>query len=349
MLSGRYSHSTSYVVTTMKMPDLRLKHIDDLAAKTICPPVNGQVKMSCLKRDCGHCGVDTVEQHYLPLVQALNHSCCMKFDEWKTVTEEITVKSKGESGDRHTKRVKRLKRVTNVAVNVEEVINHLKGDMMTYPVHKFRADWQKAQFDSLKTNMPPQSAVLVMDFAMNYTCFLQDEVQSYHWSPPQVTIHPCYTYINTSKECAPPTQTEAIIIISPDPQHDAAAVAKFLSVCSEHLKKSYPGITEMFQFSDCCASQYRCITSFADISFSQEDIGLKVQRHYFESSHGKSPADGQGLVVKRAATIAVTRREAQIRSAEEFYQFCQEKLMLAREFIHHDKIVTNMPRDHSFL
>ncbi|XP_072046381.1 uncharacterized protein [Amphiura filiformis] len=174
--------------------------------------------------------------------------------------------------------------------------------------------------------MPPRSAVIVIDFAMNYTCFLQDEVQSYHWAPPQVTIHPCYTYINLSEKVSAPTHTEAIIMISSDLQHDAAAVAKFMSLCSEHLKKCYPGITHMFQFSDCAASQYRCCTSFADISFSQEDLGLQVQRHYFESSHGKSPADGQGAVIKRAATIAVTRREAQIRSAEEFYQFCQEKL-----------------------
>ncbi len=153
--------------------------------------------------------------------------------------------------------------------------------------------------------MPPLSGVLVVYFAMNYTCFLQDEVQSYHWAPPQVTIHPYYAYINSSKEISAPTHTEAIIIISPDPQHDAAAVSKYLNLCSEHLKKYY-GITQMFQFSDCCAAQYRCRTSFADISFSHKDMGLKVQRNYFESSHGKSPADGQGAVIKRAATMAVT-------------------------------------------
>lgn len=82
----------------------------------------------------------------------------------------------------------------------------------------------------------------------------------------------------------------------------------------------------MLQFSDCAASQYRCSTSFADIYFSQKDLGLDVQRHYFESSHGKSPADGQGAVIKRDATTAMTHHKAQIRSAEEFYEFCQEML-----------------------
>jgi hypothetical protein len=119
-----------------------------------------------------------------------------------------------------------------------------------------------------------------------------------------------------------PTHTEAINIISSDPQHDAAAVTKFLCLCGDDPTKCYPEISQMYQFSDCCASQYRCNSSFADISFSQDDMGFKVQRNYFESSHCKSPADGQGAVIKRAATMAVTRREAQIRSAEEFYEFC---------------------------
>lgn len=42
------------------------------------------------------------------------------------------------------------------------------GDMMKYSAHIFRANWQKEQFDNIKTKMPPQSAVRVMDFAMNY-------------------------------------------------------------------------------------------------------------------------------------------------------------------------------------
>lgn len=135
--------------------------------------------------------------------------------------------------------VKRLKRVTCIKYNIIDLTDLLAEDMKTYPIHKYRADWQNAQFHKVKTNMPPQSGVLVVDFAMNYTCFLQDEVQSYHWAPPQVTIHPCYAYINSSKEVSAPTHTEAIIFISPDPQHDAATVSKYLNLCSEHLTTYY--------------------------------------------------------------------------------------------------------------
>ena len=65
-----------------------------------------------------------------------------------------SVKVKGTVGDRQKKTVKRLKRVTSIATDVEEVVDLLKADMMTYPAHKFRADWQKDQFDELKTNIP---------------------------------------------------------------------------------------------------------------------------------------------------------------------------------------------------
>ena len=310
--------------------NIQTKNMDDLTKLTICPPKeNDKVSMKCLNRECRECSTDAVKQHYQPLVNAHQKDeqtgTHVTFNEWRSVKEEYEVRSKGKEKEaKQKKTVNRLKLVTDKKP-VDQVISLLMKDMEAYPAHKFRADWQKKQLNDLKDNLPPKSAAVVIDFAMNYTCFLQDEVQSYHWSPPQVTLHPCYAYINASSAASAPTHTEAVIFISSDLRHDAAAVAKFMELCSGHLKKSY-GITNLIQFSDCAASQYRCSTSFADLSFCMEDLGVITQRNYFESSHGKSPADGQGAIIKRAVTNAVTRREAQVRSAEEFYQFCQQSL-----------------------
>lgn len=311
-------------VVRMQVNDLRVKKPDDLSAKTMCPPINGQLSLKCIQRKCTHCSVDAIRKHYLPLMQKdHNRVTVHKFDQWQNVSVEVI--GKDLEGNHVKKQVKRLKRVTHNVDNVSQIVQLLMSDMEEYSAHKFRADWQKSQFEHLKANMPPKSTVIVVDFAMNYTCFLQDEVQSYHWAPPQVTIHPCYSYVNSSSEVSPPTNTEAIIFISPDTQHDAAAVATFLKICSKKLKEEYD-ITKWFQFSDCCAGQYRSATSFADLSFSLKDTGLETERHYFESSHGKSPADGQGAIVKSSATMAMTRRETQIRSAREFFEFCERKL-----------------------
>ena len=61
-------------------------------------------------------------------------------------------------------------------------------------------------------------------------------------------------------------------------------------------------IKSQIQFSDCCAAQNRCSTSFADLSFSHIETPLKIQRNHFESSHGKSAADDIATILKHADT-----------------------------------------------
>ena len=57
----------------------------------------------------------------------------------------------------------------------------------------------------------------------------------------------------------------------------------------------------------------------------QLETGMSAaEHHYFESSHGKSPSYGLGAVMKKAATIAETRRQAVIcTNALDFHQYCE--------------------------
>jgi hypothetical protein len=54
-----------------------------------------------------------------------------------------------------------------------------------------RADWQYRQFESWRKLSPfPQGKVLmVLDFAENFTCQFQDEIQAAHWHHEQVIMH----------------------------------------------------------------------------------------------------------------------------------------------------------------
>ena len=98
-----------------------------------------------------------------------------------------------------------------------------------------------------------------------------------------------------------------------------------MTVTNKFLIEKYH-ITKEIQFSDCCTAQYRSCESFADISLTFKNHGIKLERHHFESSQGKSAADGLGAIVKQAASKAVTRRSTKIRNAAEFFNFCQENL-----------------------
>ena len=65
---------------------------------------------------------------------------------------------------------------------------------------------------------------MVIDFAQNYVCSYQDEVQSAHWSQRQVTLYAAVTYVTESDEESSATNVVNMVAISPDMKHDAAVV-----------------------------------------------------------------------------------------------------------------------------
>lgn len=319
--------------TTSHLANLRIATIRELSDKTLCPYHDGEFPAkSCTDRTCQNCGTHCLLDWYAPLTDQEGETE-VTYDAWRLVQEERLVKKAGHSEPIKVTR-KHLRLVTSICT-VRELVNQVRGSTPGNKVlggldqvssHLFRARWQQDQFRQAKQNMPPKCAVLVTDFAENYSCGIQDEVQAYHWSQAQVTIHPTMAYINASLEVSPePTHTEAVFIITDDPKHDAAAVETFMKVTNTHLKQKYD-LQAVTQFSDCCAAQYRGKTSFADASFTKQDHDLDLTRHYFESSHGKSAADGLGAIVKHNATAAVTRRQVKIRNAEEFHQYCISNL-----------------------
>ena len=215
---------------------------------------------------------------------------------------------------------------------------NLTSDMTLLAGHLFRAAWQQDQFRLSNLNMSPKSAVLVTDFVENYDGSMADEVQSYHWAQTQVTIHPVMAFVNAADEkSATPIHTEAIFCITDDPKHDAAAVSTFMNITNTYLKEKYQIQSEVL-FTDCCAVQYRGKNSFADISFMKRDTDLDVSRHYFESNHGKSAADGLAAIVKHSATTAVTRGQTKIRNGIEFHSYCVDYLQQVSNSVYPSRV-----------
>jgi len=61
------------------------------------------------------------------------------------------------------------------------LVNELCEELETFSFHLFHAKWQYDQFSMISRNMPSKWVVFVMDFAENYACAYQDEIQSAHW------------------------------------------------------------------------------------------------------------------------------------------------------------------------
>ena len=190
---------------------------------------------------------------------------------------------------------------------------------------------------------------MVMGFAENYTCKVQDEVQAAHWTQEQVTLHPIIGYYDCkSAECQKPVM-HSYIFISNDLTHDHHAVHVFSSKTVEMLKgeMSQP-IEKVIRYSDGCTAQYKSKGPFTDISYSIKDNSVPIQHEFFGSRHRKGPSDGESAVIKRMASVAEMSGQVSISCAQEMYQYCEKNLTRAEDgskCTHFKQTVLYIPRE----
>ena len=99
-------------------------------------------------------------------------------------------------GEKHVKKRKPiLKQGT-----VEDLMKELKTVTHLHEQHLFNKDWQNQQEKRLISKLRVDEALGVFDFAENFMCGHQREVQSVYYEQDSATIHPVVTYYNCS-EC----------------------------------------------------------------------------------------------------------------------------------------------------
>lgn len=74
------------------------------------------------------------------------------------------------------------------------LVTELADEISPLASHIGVAHWQYKQFRQLKANLPTGQLLTLMDFAENYRCEFQKEVQAAHWSYSQVTVFPTVNY-----------------------------------------------------------------------------------------------------------------------------------------------------------
>eukprot|EP00795_Rhopilema_esculentum_P005689 gene5689-10935_t len=63
-------------------------------------------------------------------------------------------------------------------------------------------------------------------------------------------------------------------------------------------------LAKIVYFSDGCTGHFKNLKNFANICLHEEDFGVPAEWHFFATSHGKGPSDGNGGTIKREATRA---------------------------------------------
>ena len=177
---------------------------------------------------------------------------------------------------------------------------------------------QSTCFEETLAHLGEKECVVQVDFAENYGCAYQDEIQTAHWSQNQVTLFT--VAVLTKKEEASKNVCESYVIISDDKDHDKKSVAAFMwRIINECVIKKHPNVdkVKLFSVGPSSQSKNRFIVNFLHKIMKI----VHIEWNYFATSHGKGVVDGIGGTVKRLVWNAVmTRKVAAVQDALSFYK-----------------------------
>ena len=153
----------------------------------------------------------------------------------------------------------------------------LQKDTATFRSHISRTAVQFREQKYLKENLSPNHVYIHMDFAEDYGCRSQNEIQSVYWSPIQITIHPAVMYYKTQNSAE--SSHKSFVFISNESRHDAMFVYIIIDKLVLLLKEIVPYLEMVHYWTNSPTSQHRNRSIFQIISYHKEyRFSLKFQK-----------------------------------------------------------------------
>lgn len=220
---------------------------EKVISTSLCSFEGDFADLDCYKRQCDNCSADQVKDHFKSMTDE-HGDTEIKWHKWAYV--EVY-------RDGAKKRI-----VTCVVMNstLSDLIDALFADLQRLPIHLFRATWQHRQIGRSIASLQkkPKSICLVMDFAENYSCRQQNEVQSAYFDQTQVVIHPMMAYYHRGNQLIKHT----MVGVTDDYKKDAHLVEEFLKAALRILEEEVPELEELHIWSDGCSAQYKGKVAF---------------------------------------------------------------------------------------
>ena len=144
----------------------------NILSKLVCSLEN----RTCMLHLCELCPGKIVVQDYL--AEVFNSH---DFDDEDIVTYKQWV---------HTNRTT----LVTLSTSVQEFIQVACDAFDNLRQHHFVAKAQASYLSKLKDDISHDEAVVLLDFAENYSFLIQDAVQGHHWDNAQATLHPFVVY-----------------------------------------------------------------------------------------------------------------------------------------------------------
>lgn len=206
----------------------------------------------------------------------------------------------------------------------DEFLNLLVEEIAKLKCHHFISKVQSNYFKECKSNLEDNECLVIGDFSENFTFCVQDEIQNFHWTNSQATIHPFVFYFKKEGEIS----CKSICMISDHLIHDTLTVYEFQRHLISEVRNVLPKIKKMIYFSDGASSQYKNKKNFVNTCQHENDFGIIAEWNFFATSHGKNSCDGIGGTTKREVTRASMQRpyNNQILTPQDMFKYCSEKI-----------------------
>lgn len=214
----------------------------DFVHKFVCDSSSGE----CMLGRCQNCTTYTLLDE---IVESCESSLCgeVAWNQWERV--EVVVPAKKNKPRKVCKKMKKVYKEGTI----KDVFISLRSKMPNFLEHVFVKRKQSNYFEERKSNLQQGEAVVQVDFAENYSCKNQDEIQSAHWHQEQITLFTVAVWTrNEDKDLI----CESHVIISDDLEHEKTSVVVFISTVLDTLvKQKHPEVTKAYKFLDGPRSQ----------------------------------------------------------------------------------------------
>jgi hypothetical protein len=324
-----YLRTKIYVMLKInKMPSDAFKDNESLLDLALC----NKDSVPCTLRKCDSC-------KEFPKLDFLSTIKCSA----KCMQDDIDCDAKGHQIMlRQFKRMpyqyrgewKKKTKLVDESLTPSQLPNLLKCQLADFPRHRLNVSHTGKLWDDIEINLGDASIVKIQDFSENYTHLLPDEIYEIHWCQDECTVYP----VVVLRKVDGVLREDHFCIFSADLKHDAAFVEAANTKIHEYYQQNGVNIELDIEMNDGCASQYKCITAFRNLSLRK----IQTLRIYFETAHGKSKSDGLGGTVKSFVARDIAAKRVVIRTPQELLAYCQEHLrkfnsqdgkLLNREFM----------------
>ncbi|XP_058789571.1 uncharacterized protein LOC131663272 [Phymastichus coffea] len=201
----------------------------------------------------------------------------------------------------------------------EVLLNTTSEDIYNLTQHHFISSQQKDYYCQCRKTLDRFTAVLIIDFAENYSFIAQNSPQGLYFNNVQATLFTGVLYYKDNG--TGDVSCQSYCVISDSKTHQAYSVNAFQEAILNEIKQEFPWITQLIYFSDGAPTQFKNKNHLINICYHEEDFGLiVVSYNFFMTSHGKSAADGIGAAAKRRARKAALQGHC-ILDAEQMYDY----------------------------